>query len=299
MKKLKVLDLFAGIGGFSLGLETTGGFETIAFCEKDKDCQDVLKNCWPGVPQYEDVSSLKYLRTFYDSQQRIDINLLGSTDNLPGDHIEALEIDVLTGGFPCQDISFAGNQKGIKGERSGLWKEYHRLIKEIRPKYAIIENVEHLRKNGLGVVLNDLARIGYDAEWACIPARSVGYPHQRKRLFIISYPSSKRQYEYTGEERHLQTNQEWESATLYSEGQQCESESIKVRPILSKGAFDSIRSSYPDEGAAVSDVCRVTDGIPERPHEADRKRRIKQLGNAIVPRIAEIIGQAILRRENE
>jgi len=302
MKKLKVLDLFSGIGGFSLGLERTGGFETIVFCEQDKHCNKVLNKHWPNIPIARNIEEL-YFDTEWDGHCDIignclrDKELCGEESIIykPQNYFE--NIDVITGGFPCQDISFAGARNGIKAERSGLWAEYHRLIDEIRPKYAIIENVEYLRKNGLGVVLNDLAGIGYDAEWACIPARAVGYPHQRKRLFIISYPSGQRQYEYIGEERHVQINSEWESASLYDQGKQCESEFIQVRPILSKGTFDNIRDTYPNERTAVSELCRVTDGISKGLDETRRKQRIKQLGNAIVPRIAEIIGKAILEHE--
>jgi len=194
----------------------------------------------------------------------------------------------------CQDISFAGRQNGIvKGKRSSLWKEYWRIINEIRPKYAIIENVEYLRKNGLGFVLNDLARIGYDAEWTCITANSVGFPHQRKRLFIISYPCRKRYDEYIGEKGYLQINEEWKNTSMDSNGQQCESESIQVRPILSRGAFENFRNTSTDRRTSISKLRRITDGIPNELDESKRKIRIKQLGNAIVPEIARIAGEAI------
>jgi DNA (cytosine-5)-methyltransferase 1 len=272
--KLRTLSLFSGIGGIELGLEATGGFETVAFCEMDKHCQKVLLKHWPTIPIYNDVTQLSSL--------------------------QLSNIDVICGGFPCQDISVGGRQKGIKkGTRSGLWKEYARLINELRPKYAIIENVGALRKNGLGIVLNDLAGLGYDAEWATITADSAGYPHQRERLFIIAYPSGQRQHEHSGEERHLQVDEERESTETHSEGDERQSEFESVRPILSRGTFDRIRSTYPDERAAVLGLRRVTNGIPEGSHERRRKQRIKQIGNAVVPRIAEIIGRAILEKENE
>lgn len=280
MKKLKVLDLFSGIGGFSLGLHNAGGFETVAFCEIDQHCHKVLKKHWPQTPIWQDVRTLTFNK----------LQLEGITN----------KIDVITGGFPCQDISFAGAGKGIlKGERSSLWKEYARLIEEVRPKYAIIENVEYLRKNGLGVVLRDLARIGYDCEWACITADSVGYPHQRQRLFLISYPSSQRLDEYFGERRPLHIDEEWPPEKTYSEGEGCEPESIAIRPILSRGAFESLRDASTDRRAAVSKLRRVTNGIPSELDEPIRKQRIKQLGNAIVPEIAEIIGLSIMDFENE
>lgn len=123
MEKLKVLDLFSGIGGFSLGLERTGGFETVAFCEIEKYPQKVLAKHWPGVPIYEDVKEL--------TKKQLD------TDGITG-------IDVITGGFPCQDLSVAGKQEGIEAGRSGLWSELCRIISDIRPRYAIVENVTAL-----------------------------------------------------------------------------------------------------------------------------------------------------------
>jgi DNA (cytosine-5)-methyltransferase 1 len=270
--KLRTLSLFSGIGGIELGLEATGGFETIAFCEMDKHCQKVLSKHWPSVPIYNDVTQLSSL--------------------------QLSNIDVVCGGFPCQDISNGGKKRGIKsGTRSGLWKEYARLINELRPKYAIIENVGALRKNGLGIVLNDLAGLGYDAEWATITAESVGYPHQRERLFIIAYPSGQRQHEHSGEERHLQVDEERENTQTHLEGEERKSEFEQVRPILSRGTFDRLRSSYPDERAAVSRLRRTVNGVPQGAHERRRKQRIKQIGNAVVPRIAEIIGRAIMEHK--
>jgi DNA (cytosine-5)-methyltransferase 1 len=166
---LNTLDLFAGIGGFSLGLERTGGFRTAAFCEIDKKAQLVLKKHWPDTPIFDDVSALTK-------------DLIDETVGVP--------IHVITGGFPCQDISLAGKGAGLAGERSGLWFQFHRLIKEIQPRYAIIENVSALRSRGLDAVLCGLAEIGYDAEWHCIPAAAVGAPHRRDRVWIVAYPAS-------------------------------------------------------------------------------------------------------------
>src|SRR6185312_1598473 len=165
--RLKVLDLFSGIGGFSLGLERTGGFETVAFCEIDPFCRRVLAKHWPGIPIYDDIRELTAARLRDDG----------------------IVPDVLCGGFPCQDISCAGSRRGIDGERSGLWSEYARLIGEIRPRYVIVENSDDLVIRGLGRVLGDLASLGYDAEWHCIPAAAVGADHWRDRTWIVSYPN--------------------------------------------------------------------------------------------------------------
>jgi DNA-cytosine methyltransferase len=164
----KVLDLFSGIGGFSLGLESTGGFETIAFCEVEKYPLEILNKHWPNVPVYNDIKELTYERLKEDN----------------------LVPDVITGGFPCQDISCAGKGKGIKAERSGLWSEMFRLIRDVRPAWAIIENVSALRSKGLTLVLQNLCEIGYMCEWHCIPASAVGAPHQRDRIWVVAYPIS-------------------------------------------------------------------------------------------------------------
>ncbi len=168
---MKVLDLFSGIGGFALGLEAAG-FETAAFCEIDPYAQKVLKKNWPRVPIYDDV-------------RRITAERLVS---------DGIGVDVITGGFPCQDISTAGRQAGIDGERSGLWSECARLLGDIRPRYAIFENVTNLLTGDGGDwfkrVLWDISSVGYDAEWHCIPASAIGAHHHRDRIWIVAYPNS-------------------------------------------------------------------------------------------------------------
>jgi DNA (cytosine-5)-methyltransferase 1 len=163
---LNVLDLFSGIGGFSLGFKRSG-WRTIGFCEIEPSCQRVLAEHWPDTPIISDI------RNF-------------NADSLP------TSVDIICGGFPCQDISVAGKKAGITGSRSGLWKEYARLINELKPRYAIIENVANLRSSGLVTVLTDLWQIGYDAEWHCIPASALGAPHRRDRIWIIAYPNRER-----------------------------------------------------------------------------------------------------------
>jgi DNA (cytosine-5)-methyltransferase 1 len=172
---VRVLDLFAGIGGFTIGLERAG-FETVAFCEIEPYAQKVLRKNWPGVPIYDDVRTI-------------------TAERLASDGIG---VDVITGGFPCQDISVAGNQAGIQdGTRSGLWSECARLLGELRPRYAIFENVTNLLNGERGAwfkrVLWDISAVGYDAEWHCIPASALGAHHHRDRVWIIAYPNSGKQ----------------------------------------------------------------------------------------------------------
>ena len=175
---MKVGSLFAGIGGFDLGLERAG-MQSAWFCEADPFCRRVLGKHWPGVPCYPDVRELR------------------------GADVEW--VDVLCGGFPCQDLSVAGAGAGIDGSRSGLWSEYARVIGEVRPRYVVVENVTDLLVRGkrwprapIGRVLGDLAALGYDAEWDCIPACAVGAPHQRDRVWIVAYPHSEQLREQPG-----------------------------------------------------------------------------------------------------
>jgi DNA (cytosine-5)-methyltransferase 1 len=156
---LRELSLFSGIGGFSLGLERAGFATPVAFVEIDPFCQRVLAKHWPGVPIHGDITT----REFTEG-----------------------EADVITGGFPCQDISFAGAGAGLAGARSGLYRHIIRAIRVVRPRVAILENVAALLCGGLGTVLGDLAEVGHDAEWHCIPASAVGAPHRRDRVWIIA-----------------------------------------------------------------------------------------------------------------
>src|SRR6478736_578020 len=161
---VKVLDLFSGIGGFSIGLERAG-FETVAFCEIEEFPRSILKRHWPEVPIYEDIRKL-------------------TAERLRSDGIS---VDVICGGFPCQGVSIAGRGAGLDDPRSAMWWEYHRVIREVMPRFTIIENSPKLRDRGLQAILVALDEIGYDAEWHCIPASHVGAPHRRDRIWIIAY----------------------------------------------------------------------------------------------------------------
>ena len=184
MKKLKVLDLFSGIGMFSYGLHKTNLYETTAFCEWDEGCQKVLQKHWPDVQVFGNIRNLEgqygAVKWCYERS---------SAKGGVYDLYVSRGVDVITGGFPCQDISNSGNKSGITGERSGMWFHMLRLISEIKPKGVLIENVSALRSRGVDVVLQGLHEIGYDAEWHCIPASHFGAVHKRDRMFILAYPS--------------------------------------------------------------------------------------------------------------
>jgi DNA (cytosine-5)-methyltransferase 1 len=255
---LRVLDLFSGIGGFSLGLERTGGFKTVAFCEIEPFCQKVLHKHWPGVPVYSDVRMLRgYI--------------------FPN-------VDVITGGFPCQDLSIAGKQRGIEGERSGLWSDLCRLISEIRPRYALVENVTNLlsgprekRGGWFGRVLGDLAKIGFDAEWHCIPACSVGAPHIRDRVWLVAYPKQIKRICPIFNAHDAEEAKGGGEAIWGTNG---------VRSKVGTSVC-SISGSWVDK----PEVDRMVDGVSDWPH------RLAACGNAVVPQIPELIGHAILAAE--
>lgn len=207
MSKLRVLDLFSGIGGFSLGLERTGGFETVAFCEIEEYPRRVLEKHWPGVPIYHDVRTL-------------------TADTLRRDGIT---VDVICGGFPCQDLSFAGKRAGLEGARSGLWGEYRRLIGELRPRFVIVENVPGLLSLGMATVLGDLAALGYDAIWDCIPAAAVGAPHIRDRVWIVAYPDSESEHAgaINGEMARISSALAYAAGARYEPWQSSESGTVR------------------------------------------------------------------------
>ena len=269
---LRTLDLFSGIGGFSLGLERTGGFRTVAFCEIDPFCQRVLAKHWPGVPVHDDVRQL--------TRERVGT------------------AEVICGGFPCQDISAAGSRVGIGGERSGLWSEYARLIGELRPRWVIVENVDDLAIRGLGRVLGDLAALGYDAEWHCIPAAAVGADHWRDRLWIIAYPNGARCLS-VDERRREQCAEEVGEDAADNHGARLSwrlqtrtlgEDARAIGPRL--GLAICAAPAFPGlDGAGSPVLGRGEDGIP------DRVDRMHALGNAVVPQIPEIIGRAILEAE--
>jgi DNA (cytosine-5)-methyltransferase 1 len=252
---MRVLDLFSGIGGFSLGLEACG-MTTVAFCEQDGYARRVLKKHWPEAWIYDDVKTLTAKRLKQDG--------IGS-------------IDLICGGFPCQDISCAGKGAGIEGARSGLWSEYARIIQEVRPRWVIAENVPALRSRGADRVLSDLERAGYTAWPLVVGALHAGAPHERRRIWIVANASSSRW------EKHLQASQDIQRRDV---GHLLKTSRSSCRPHVwpqGYGAFQGTRRSN-----AASLVCRRSDGVPARVD------RLRCLGNAVVPQVVEMIGWSIL-----
>lgn len=239
---LRVLDLFSGIGSFSLGLERAG-MRTVAFCEIDAACQRHLEQRWPGIPVHGDVRAL-----------RLD-----------------QPVDVVCGGFPCQDISEAGKRIGIEGARSGLWGEMLRLVQELRPDWVVAENVPALKYRGYDRVAADLEAAGYACRPVVVGALHVGASQGRQRAWILANandaglqgPERARQPDAPREER----------APACSE------------PLRSACGF------WPPGPGAVVHIPRMADGPTDRVH------RVRALGNTIVPQVAEIIGRAILEAE--
>ena len=190
-------------------------------------------------------------------------------------------VDILTGGFPCQDLSYAGKLAGIRGERSGLWKEMYRIIGEIRPRYAIMENVTALLTGESGewfsVLLSDLAEVGYNAEWHCIQAANIGAPHRRDRVWVIAYPESQNAPEPMGLGGILAQG-DWETKKWRESWELFKLESESMAP-----------TKWWDSGQSCCQplLVRNDDGVP------NKLDRSGACGNAIVPQVAEVIFRAI------
>ena len=233
---MNVLSLFSGIGGLELGLERAG-MTTVGQVELDPFCRRVLAKHWPEVPQHDDVRTTS---EWWASEPR------------PG-------VDVVCGGFPCQPFSGSGLQLGIADERWG-WPWMADVIRAVRPRYVVVENVAALIRHAdaFGVLLGDLHRFGFDAEWSVVTACAVGAPHRRRRLYLVAYPRGAR----------LQGLHE------------------------TRGNLDlqSVARDLRRHWESEPDLARVADGIPRRLV----RDPIHAYGNAVVPQVAELVGRLIL-----
>ena len=221
MEKLKVLDLFSGIGGFSLGLERTGGFETVAFCEIEEFPRRVLAKHWPSVAQYEDICQ-----------------------------VGRIDCDVVCGGFPCQKFSTASRGRRVAAD---LWPEMYRVVSNIHPEYVVAENVS---EDAIRPAADQLSSIGYTVTVRNISGADCGAPHARSRWWLVAHPH---------EEGEFQRALNAEVAKLSE---------------LCKGLWSA--ETY-------ARAVRISDGVPHRVH------RVEALGNAVLPQIPQVIGNAILK----
>ena len=242
-------------------------------------------------------------------------------------HTQDFSVDLICGGFPCQDISVAGKGAGLAGERSGLWHDFARVIRTVRPRWVVIENVPALTARGLGTVLGDLAEIGFDAEWHCIPACAVGAPHRRERIWIVGNTQrnrwAARGNNYGRHDRH-QPHANGQHAAQVADAKckrrEAESDCLQYSQASSDWEADftggccqvfadangsgrkqqrrpeSVRAEQPaiersGWWKSEPNVGRVAHGVPSRVD------RLRCLGNAVVPQVVEVIGRAILEAE--
>jgi DNA (cytosine-5)-methyltransferase 1 len=341
---LTVGSLFAGIGGFDLGLERAG-MRVIWQSEIDPYASAVLRKHWPTVPNLGDVRSITATRlaAMADAGCVSEGRAAERSEAEGGRAFSDIARrsafpDVICGGFPCQDISNAGRRAGIDGERSGLWSEYARIIGELRPRYVIVENVAALLGRGIERVLGDLAALGFDAEWHCIPASAVGAPHRRDRVWIVAYARCERNERRriagdvggqarARESEASQRERVWNAAVdcgahvadadrergrLWATGREDAADAWESSRRAVAGTWESepdVRGMAHGLSARLDGainggqgahwasgewlgVGRVAHGIPKRVD------RLRCLGNAIVPQIAEIIGRAIVSAES-
>ena len=262
MDDLRLIDTFSGIGGFSYAAEKLlGGYKTVAFVECEPYCKKVLKKHWPKVPIYDDIRTYKP---------------------------EPYSADVICGGFPCQDISQAGRQAGITKEtRSGLFFELMRIVRLVRPKFVILENVSAILNNGLGIVLGELAEAGFDCEWACIPASAVGACHQRARWWLVAYSTGISNESQGQIQSRRNTFIRSSTPNSMLKGLQGFRSKHELRESSAKKS-----TTWRDCGITLEQdwkryiskpvLCRGDDGLSNRVH------RLKALGNSIVPQVATI-----------
>lgn len=246
---MRFISFFAGIGGFDLGLERAG-HTCVAQVEIDEFCRKILTKHWPNVPKYGDINEL-------------------NGNELP-------EAELWCGGFPCQDISVAGKAAGIHGKRSGLFFSFSSLIRKVRPKHVILENVSALLYRGMGELLGEFSSIGYDAEWDCISAFEFGAPHKRGRIFIHAYPA--------GGGWNIFENQ---TADIPKKERLSYFEQSGYRWWCKNGRHSMERVAWSVE----PEIRGSDDGIPAESHAA----RLRALGNAVCPPVAEYIGKLLIK----
>jgi DNA (cytosine-5)-methyltransferase 1 len=259
---MRFLSLFAGIGGLDLGLERSG-MTCVGQCEIDPFCRRVLAKHWPNVWRHDDVRTL--------------------TGELVRQHCG--RVDLICGGFPCQDISIAGRRAGLAGERSGLWFEYYRLIRELRPRFIVVENVAALLvpdRNGrdapIATVLGCLAESGFNAEWSVLSACALGAPHARERVFLVAYSNQVRCRSWGNILRDAPRFDHWKATQGKSKWEDVER---------------WLRQDFQDSNGQTvnAEAVGMVDGLSDW---MDRETECGQFGNAVVPQVAQWIGERIM-----
>lgn len=255
---MKFISLFAGVGGLDLGLERAG-FECVAQVEIDDFCQKVLTKHWANVPKFKDVRDV-------------------GKANLP-------TAELICGGFPCQDVSLAGERAGLEGKRSTLWSEFYRIVCEIQPRWIVIENVPGLLSSDNGEfftkILRELSQSGYDVEWQVIPAAFVGAPHIRERVFIVGY-SSGREWEVSNIPQVFRVERFGRNKTERGEG--------GYMPSMGQASNSGLEREWKN-WSDKPEFKRVVDGVPFG------MDRLRSLGNAVCPQVAEFVGLCIQKAE--
>jgi DNA (cytosine-5)-methyltransferase 1 len=267
---LTIGSLFTGIGGIDLGLEWAGLGPVVWQCERDPYCREVLARHWPGVPIHEDVERLP---------------------SLP-------YVDLVCGGFPCQDVSSAGKGAGLEGARSGLWYAFAGVVSRVRPRFVVVENVASGAKRWLPQVRRSLHVLGYDSTAFALSAQDVGAPHRRKRIFVVAHPHGfnlrneqqrvparrARGVRHQGEAEPLHDGRSGLAPNTDGQGELRERGSGDGRGGRARNGAPTPRDGWP----AQSPIRGVAHGVP------DWLERIGALGNAVVPQCAEVIGNVIV-----
>lgn len=289
---MKIGSLFSGIGGLDLAVESVTGGRVAWHSEVDPYACAVLARRWPGVPNLGDITAI----------------------------CSPPHVEVIAGGFPCQDISLAGPGEGIDGARSGLWGDFCRVVREVGPALVCVENVAALRSRGLDRVLGDLASCGFDAEWSCLAASDVGAPHKRDRMFVLAYRDEDLIRKLAERQQRVASECE-DGESVHARGDVADADQDGREELGPKDDQDHGDASWGDphgrdqgvvypprptdgegwaawasEGRPVPGVCRGAYGASRSLDARRRRGRVGCLGNGVAPRHAAAAFLGLLKR---